>query len=182
MVFEGKNITLKDGRTALLCSPKETEAAEILAFITRASGETEFLLRYPEEFADFTPEREAAFLRDLNASPDQVMICCLVDGRVAGNCQLTFKTGMKERHRATVAIGILEEFWNRGIGTALFREMIELARSRGVRQLELDFLEGNSRARALYEKMGFRITGVKPDAIRLRDGRLLNEYMMMKLL
>ena len=28
--------------------------------------------------------------------------------------------------------------------------------------------------------MGFRITGVKPDAIRLKDGTFLNEYMMQK--
>ena len=32
----------------------------------------------------------------------------------------------------------------------------------------------------LYEKMGFRITGVKPDAIRLKDGTFVNEYMMVK--
>ena len=35
-------------------------------------------------------------------------------------------------------------------------------------------------ARALYEKMGFRITGVKPNAVRLRDGTLLNEYSMIR--
>ena len=52
----------------------------------------------------------------------------------------------------------------------------------GVRQIELDFVEGNSRARRLYEKMGFRITGVKPDAIRKKDGTYVNEYMMLKLL
>ena len=47
-------------------------------------------------------------------------------------------------------------------------------------KLELEFTEGNSRARALYEKMGFRITGVKPNAIRLKDGTLLNEYSMIR--
>ena len=50
----------------------------------------------------------------------------------------------------------------------------------GICQIELDFIEGNTRARRLYEKMGFRITGVKPDAIRLKDGTLVNEYMMLK--
>ena len=49
-----------------------------------------------------------------------------------------------------------------------------------ITQLELDFVEGNVRARHLYEKMGFRITGMRPDAIRLRDGTMLNEYSMVK--
>ena len=32
----------------------------------------------------------------------------------------------------------------------------------------------------LYEKFGFRIAGILPDAIRLKDGTLLNEYRMVK--
>ena len=47
-------------------------------------------------------------------------------------------------------------------------------------QMELEYIEGNERARALYEKLGFRVTGVKPDAIRLKDGTFLNEYQMVK--
>ncbi len=42
----------------------------------------------------------------------------------------------------------------------MFEEMIQITKKRdGVRQIELDFIEGNSKARKLYEKMGFRITG-----------------------
>lgn len=63
----------------------------------------------------------------------------------------------------------------------MFQELIRLAKERGdILQMELEFVEGNSRARALYEKMGFRITGVKPDALRLKDGTLLNEYLMVR--
>ena len=54
------------------------------------------------------------------------------------------------------------------------------ARERGVLQLELEFIEGNSRARALYEKCGFRIVGVHPDAFRMLDDSLKNEYLMIK--
>ena len=41
-------------------------------------------------------------------------------------------------------------------------------------------VERNARARHLYEKMGFRITGVHPNAIRLKDGTLLNTYTMIR--
>ena len=49
-----------------------------------------------------------------------------------------------------------------------------------VMQIELDFIEGNDRARNLYEKMGFRIAGIHPDAVRFKDGTLHNEYLMIK--
>ena len=106
---------------------------------------------------------------------------CIVDGKVAGNCQIAWKTGLKTRHRASVAIALLKEFWNLGIGTRMFEEMIRIAEANeNLIQMELEFVEGNTRARALYEKMGFRITGINPNAIRLRDGTLLNEYCMIR--
>ena len=109
------------------------------------------------------------------------MLVCLIDGKVAGNCQITWSDKIKIRHRATVGVALLREFWNQGIGTRFFEELIRIAEENpNIMQLELEFTEGNSRARALYEKMGFRITGVKPNAIRLKDGTLLNEYSMIR--
>lgn len=181
MIFKESKFKLKDGREALLRSPCEEDAEEMLQFIMKASGETEFLLRSPEEWADFSLDQEKAFLNGACCNENSMMIACIVDGRIAGNCQISFSTGMKERHRASVAIALLQEFWNLGIGTKMFEEMIHIARERGeIRQIELDYIEGNSRARSLYEKMGFRITGVKPDAIRMKDGSFVNEYMMVK--
>lgn len=181
MVFKETEFILKDGRRALLRSPAEDDAAEMLRFIQKASGETDFLLKYPEEYDEFTLEQEKEFINGAYFNNNALMIACVVDGKIAGNCQISFNTGMKERHRASVAIGLLQEYWNLGIGTRMFEELIRAAKERGgIVQIELDFIEGNTRARHLYEKMGFRITGVKPDAIRLKDGTFINEYMMVK--
>ena len=109
------------------------------------------------------------------------MIVCLVEGKIAGNCEIVFFPQKKYSHRATVAIALLRDYWSQGIGTRMFRELIRIAEGReGLVQMELEFAEGNSRARALYEKMGFRIVGLRPDAIRLKDGTLLNEYIMVR--
>lgn len=53
------------------------------------------------------------------------------------------------------------------------------SRVAGAVRLALDFIEGNDRARRLYEKCGFTVTGELPDAIRLRDGRRLSLYTMI---
>lgn len=109
------------------------------------------------------------------------MIVCSVEGQIAGSCQITFFQGKKSFHRTRVAIALLCKFWNNGIGSKMFSELIRIAESRaGVEQIELEYIEGNSRARALYEKFGFRIVGVHPDAIKLKDGTHLNEYLMIK--
>ena len=181
MIVQDIEFALKDGRHALIRSPKDEDIQGMLDYLYVSAGETEFILRYPEECGRYTAEGEKALFDRINASDNEAMLVCLVDGKVAGNCQIVWKTGIKTRHRAAVAIALLKEYWNQGIGTRMFQEMIRIAQENpNILQMELEFVEGNVRARALYEKMGFRITGVRPNAIRLRDGTLLNEYMMIR--
>ena len=125
-----------------------------------------------------TVEKEAAFIERMAQDENCLFLVCEVAGRVAGCCQVDFQTRMKTAHRGTVAIGLRKAYWGLGIGTAMFRELIDASRRRGLMILELEFIDGNTRARALYEKMGFRIVGLRPDGIRLRDGSLCNEYLM----
>lgn len=181
MLIPEKEFTLRDGRRAVLRSPREEDIPGMLEYLYISAGETEFILRYPEECGKYTYEGELALFNSINVSDSGAMLVCLVEGRVAGNCQIMWKKSLKTRHRAEVAIALLKEYWGQGIGTRLFEEMISIARERGgTLQLELDFIEGNTRARALYEKMGFRITGVHPNAVRLKDGTMLSEYSMVK--
>ena len=74
----------------------------------------------------------------------------------------------------------MQAFWGLGIGTAMFQKMEEEARKHDVSQLELEYIEGNQRGLALYQKMGFETVSYKPDAICLKDGTLLKEYFMIK--
>ena len=181
MIIDEVRFKLRDGREALLRSPKEEDVESTLEYLVVSAGETDFILRYPEECGKYTSEGEKKLFEQKNESSNEAMIMCVVDGRVVGNCEISFFNGMKTKHRAGIGIALISEFWNQGIGTKMFEEMIRLAENReGITQIELEFVEGNARARHLYEKMGFRITGVHPNAIRLKDGTLLNEYMMIK--
>ena len=178
MHFHEKTILLKDGRHALLRSPSVEDAEALLHFLRSLSAETDFVLACPEESQRMTLEQETAFIRGKAESENCLFLICEVDGQLAGTCEVNFFTHMKTAHRSAVAIGVRSAYWNLGIGTAMFQTMIDAARARGLSLLELEFIEGNARARALYEKMGFRIVAVKPDAFRLGDGKLYNEYMM----
>ena len=63
----------------------------------------------------------------------------------------------------------------------MFAELIAAAEARSETEIvELEFVEGNDRAKALYEKYGFQIVGERPNAFKLKDGRLLKEYFMQK--
>ena len=171
MIYTAKTVTLKDGTTALFRSPAPEDAADFLDFFNTVRAETDYLLSSPMDPEPTLDEERAWIENSLNA-PDQLMIVCQMDGRIAGNCQIAFKPQAKNRHRASLAIALRREYWGRGIGTAMFRELIAAAKERGVTQLELDYIEGNDRGRALYEKMGFRPWGELPCGVRQSDGAM----------
>lgn len=64
----------------------------------------------------------------------------------------------------------------------MLKELIAYARKQGCLQLELEGLEGNERAQALYEKMGFTVYGVRKRGVILKDGTPLNMLLMVKYL
>lgn len=180
MDFTPFSIELKNGRSATLCPPQPAKAAETLALLRQLSAETPYLLRAPEDWDSMTDEQEAGFLQANLDNPNVLMLLCEVDGRIVGVCDITFQTLKKLKHRGNLGICIARDYWGLGIGSHMFDAMIAEARSReGVKQVDLEFIEGNARARALYEKKGFRVVGVRPDAIQTSDGSLCNEYFMM---
>ncbi len=174
-----RNITLKNGASAVLRTAVPEDAPRMLAYLRACAEETDFLLRVPEEW-DIPVETEKALLQDMARQTDQLMVVCDVNGEIAGTCQVVCMNRLKTRHRATVSIALRRAYWGQGISGVMFEEMEAFARERGVTQLELAYIQGNERARHLYDRMGFVETGRGPDAIRLRDGTLADEIFMMK--
>lgn len=181
MYFEPIEITLKDGRKAVLRTAQIADAAEMLAFRIKSLGQTDYLMQYPEEMADYTIEKQLNFINRMIESPNDKMFTVVVDGKIAGTGQVSFNNRIKTRHKAGIGIALLKEYWGLGIGNGIFTEIIKSAKSRdGVELLELNVIEGNERAISLYKKFGFEIVAEIPDAIRLKDGTSLKEITMMK--
>lgn len=58
-------------------------------------------------------------------------------------------------------IFVAEEARGRGVGTALLHAVADEARRRGYRQVRLDVVDSNPRARALYLHEGFQVVGTR---------------------
>ena len=147
MIFKEKTITLKNRKTAILKIPEINDAEKMLNYIKNVCGETDFLLRYPEEWNGVSLESEEKWISGLRSSDTALAIACYIDGDVAGNCEINFCTVKKMAHRASVHIAIRKKYWALGIGSAMFSELMEAAGAHtGTEIVELDFLEGNDRA------------------------------------
>jgi len=70
-----------------------------------------------------------------------------------------FHTGERHGHVSDVVVASAAE--SRGVGAALMAAAEDWGRSRGFRLLSLHVFDTNRRARALYERLGYRLDIVK---------------------
>ena len=179
MRLSPENVSLKNGKTAVLRAAEPDDALEMIDYLKNTAGETPFLLRYPDE-ADFTEEAERRILQNWLDDPSGIMLNAWVDGRLAGNCALMPKGGRRKiRHRAEIAIAVRRSCWGLGLGGALLNRVLMLAKALGYEQLELEVIDGNDRALRLYERLGFVQTGRTPRAFRYDDGSYRDEIQMV---
>ena len=163
-----ETITLKDGRPCVLRNGTAADAQGVLSNFIRNHEQTDFLLTYPDEIT-FTPEQEAEYLQKKTDSPKEAELVAEVDGRIVGQAGIeALGRTDKMKHRADFGISIDEAYWGLGMGRALTRACIALAKEAGYAQLELQAVAENQHALALYESEGFTEYGRNPRGFRSR--------------
>lgn len=170
---------LNSGIIIDLRSVNKHDAENLLMFFKQVSAETDFLIRYPEELK-MTIEQEIDFIDSIVLSDYDQMILCVHEGKIVGNGQINFKNAFKIKHRVGISLAILKAYWGQGIGTLLIHEMLKIAQEHTISQVELEYIEGNTRGKQLYEKFGFIETGRRPNAYRFKNGNAYDEIIMVK--
>lgn len=182
MRIEAKEIRLQDGRSCILRSPEPQEAEAMLDYLREISGETHFMVRYPDEVS-MSLEEEKEYLNRQLTSENSFMLLARVDGCLAGNVAVNgMGVNRKMNHRASLGIAVRKAYWGLGIGSVLMEAAICQAGMLGYEQLELGVFSDNDRASRLYHKFGFEEWGVTKRAFRLDDGTYRDEIIMGRLL
>ena len=87
------------------------------------------------------------------------------DGQVVGWCDITSLGRPVFSHVGKLGIGMLAEHRGKGHGRKLIEAALDAAQKRGLKRIELTVWAGNTRAIALYKKLGFEQEGVHQDAV-----------------
>jgi len=73
---------------------------------------------------------------------------------------------------------VLRAHRRRGLARAMIERILEPARERGVRKVELEVFTDNEAAQALYRACGFEVEGVRRDHYLREDGTLRSAVVM----
>ena len=125
-------------------------------------------------------EESAKWVRN-NIRKGFPQMVALVEGRVVGWCDVSPMERETLAHGGVLGMGVIDGFRGKGIGLALMLATLERAKAGGLTRVELTVREDNLRAKALYEKVGFVVEGVKRKAA-LHDGKYYDLILMGLLL
>jgi RimJ/RimL family protein N-acetyltransferase len=180
MLFEEKTIKDKLGRTIVLRNARPEDSADLIKYLKTTSAETPFLIREPDEIT-ITEENEEKFIQAKIDSERELMLLAFIDGKHIGNCSLMSIAPYKRyRHRCDVAIALYKEYCGCGIGKAMLQTVLDVAKSVGYEQAELEVMAENKDAIRMYEKLGFEKFGTFPDNMKYADGTYMDANWMMK--
>lgn len=106
-----------------------------------------------------------------------IYVAAKLGDKLVGGATIESREG-KASHVAYFGIFLKKEFRNLGIGTRLTKRMLELARERRFKIVQLYVFASNTQAINIYKKLGFREAGRIKEGVRFQDGSYTDEIIM----
>lgn len=156
------------------------DAEALMQLIKKVENESTYMLHDPGE-RKMTLDKQKRMLETVENKENATIFVAEKKGQLVGYLIVIGGSVNRQKHSAYVVIGIQASSRGKGIGTALFNEMENWAKTKGIQRLELTTVVDNHAGVGLYKKAGFEIEGTKRHSL-LIEGKYMDEYYMGKLL
>lgn len=166
---EAQNIILKNSKQVLIRAAKPEDAVLLLDCIKTYIPQSDYIPKYEHEIT-LTLAQEKEWIQSFLNQDNSLLLVAEYENRIIGNIDLTGSKRIMMQHTAVVGMGMLQNWRNTGLGTALMSEAITWAKANPV--LELLYLQvytENKLGIALYKKMGFVENGIIQNYFKHED-------------
>lgn len=141
----------------------------------------------PQAFTESPAEHNAVPLDTIRkrlgsgSSNDNFVVGALDGGRLIGMAGFFRRGEAKTSHRGHIwGVYIGGKYRGQGVGHALLAELLRVARSLpGIEQVTLAVSSHNTPARRLYESLGFEVYGCEAHALKIGDGYVDEDLMVL---
>ena len=184
--FPDAPLTLRDGRTATV-RPIQTSDAPFLRALTRAvvqAGDG-VVMGASDLPADDDSVAERIRERTSGEATNRLTLTAWLDEHMVAEASVHRLNLSLIRHTALLDIQVHPDVQELGLGRALMQRLIDWAAhfdDDPVLRLELYVRADNTRARRLYESLGFEVEGIRRAFVRLPDGTFVDDIVMGRLL
>jgi acetyl coenzyme A synthetase (ADP forming)-like protein len=154
---------LKDGSVVLLRPARVEDAERWLSFVQRLSMRTKYL-RFQYVAKEFGLDDAIRFCTvDYHDNFAFVAETARADVREIVGFGGYYR--LPARHAAEVALVVEDGYQDKGIGTALMRSLVAVAREQGIRAFEADVLSENRRMMSVFRSYGFHVLSMLEEGV-----------------
>ena len=142
-----------------------------VGFRPEQAGDTEMLWKMFSTLSEksvsnlappFTRERTERWTSNIDYDKVLTIVAAIEEKneqRIVGSASLSFDAREIFKHKAELGITVHDEYQNMGIGTAMLKHLLDIARMKKLRKILLLVDTDNDRAVHIYKKVGFEIEG-----------------------
>jgi len=168
-----RSLQLADGRTVTLRRMNSVDADRVLAFARSLPPDDLLFLR-----TDITDAAVVAQWVANLESGRTLTVLAETGGAVIGYSSVHKNEVSWQRHLGEMRIQVAPSARAQGLGRVLAAEMFAIARDEGLGKIVVQMTEEQRAARALVERLGFRVEALLQDFVIDRDGRTHDVVLM----
>jgi len=171
-----------DGRQIVLREIETRDASQFRLFTNslareKATNPGLFIIDPERELTGREAKEAVSRMRKAMDAKTMISVAAFDGPRLVGACEVYRPKHDEIRHTGLLDIAILPGHRGIGLGELMMKETLMLARRSGIWLVELRVFATNVPAIRLYEKMGFKRSGLVPDMIK-KDGRYIDDVQM----
>jgi len=111
-------VVLKNGKQIIIREALVTDAANLRTTIMQFIDESIYIPQTSDEYR-FTEEGQRAWIQEFIDKENSMMLIAEFEGRIIGNIDINGHTRKAMKHTGGIGMGMLDEWRNQGLGTAL---------------------------------------------------------------
>jgi len=163
-------VELKDKREVTLRFLTVDDKNRLFQMFSRMSDEA---LRW--SMAPYTIERIQRWISNIR---NLISLVVEYKDKIVGYASISKFPHQRRKGVGDLAIYLHQDFHNVGLGTAMTKKLLQLAKRERMHKIELQVVADNRIAIHLYEKFDFKIEGVSRDSFLGHDGKYHNMIHM----
>lgn len=170
--------TLRGGEDVIVRAAVEADAEILHTLLRESFGASEHLVTMPDEWSDNPGETRQRILDNL-AHPNELMLVAESDGILVG--ELTFHASRRRRmsHHGQFGLSVSPQWRGRGVGRALILTLLDWAAAHPtIEKVRLGVFDTNTRARALYTRLGFVEESRQLGFFKIGPGEYVDDILM----
>lgn len=174
-----KTVQLKNGKQILIRRAEPTDAENLRETVRTYLDESDYIPKSSDEFKLSVAE-ERSWISSFAEKENSLLLVALYDDNIIGNIDITGSMRNAMQHTGVIGMGMLSEWRNLGLGTALMQVAIDWAQQNQL--LELLWLEvytDNTGGVTLYKNRGFEECGIVKDFFK-HDDRYFDKLTMYR--